>query len=373
MNKLFLIGNGFDLALGLKTSYKDFLLWLIQKYINEAYNTTYAPFPKYHDFEEAGNEKICKKVNGYFENEIIEIMIKKGHKYGTYQESVFQNIEEILKLRKEGILTINFLNSDGIMNTIFKDSEFNWVDIESIYFDLIKRYYIQQYSTDTVIQKVEFIKKVKLINKELTFIAAELKCYLEEIQRSTKHKINKKHNENFKAAVYTKSIEKEEEYEWLFPERTYFLNFNYTSTLLKYDVDQVNYIHGSIESEIVFGYGDEMDKIYKEIEELNDNEVFQHIKSFHYFKRPDFRQLLAFLDSKKFQACIYGHSCGISDRVLLNEIFEHPNCESIRIYHRDELDYFNKSMNISRHFNSNKILRRKIINYNEEDLIPQLK
>jgi hypothetical protein len=89
MNKLFLIGNGFDLALGLKTSYKDFLLWLIQKYIEEAYITTYAPYPKYHEIEKGSNEQICKKVNGYFENEILEIIIKIGHNYGTYQESFF--------------------------------------------------------------------------------------------------------------------------------------------------------------------------------------------------------------------------------------------------------------------------------------------
>jgi hypothetical protein len=31
MNKLILIGNGFDLAHGLKTSYSDFMLWLINK------------------------------------------------------------------------------------------------------------------------------------------------------------------------------------------------------------------------------------------------------------------------------------------------------------------------------------------------------
>ncbi len=33
MNKLVIIGNGFDLAHGLKTSYKDFVLW----YLNEKF------------------------------------------------------------------------------------------------------------------------------------------------------------------------------------------------------------------------------------------------------------------------------------------------------------------------------------------------
>lgn len=33
-NKLFIIGNGFDLAHGLKTKYEDFLLWYLQKVSN---------------------------------------------------------------------------------------------------------------------------------------------------------------------------------------------------------------------------------------------------------------------------------------------------------------------------------------------------
>lgn len=31
MNRLIIVGNGFDLAHGLKTSYEDFLLWLLKK------------------------------------------------------------------------------------------------------------------------------------------------------------------------------------------------------------------------------------------------------------------------------------------------------------------------------------------------------
>ena len=35
MNKLFIIGNGFDLAHGLKTSYSDFILWYLKKAVND--------------------------------------------------------------------------------------------------------------------------------------------------------------------------------------------------------------------------------------------------------------------------------------------------------------------------------------------------
>lgn len=159
----------------------------------------------------------------------------------------------------------------------------------------------------------------------------------------------------------------------------YFLNFNYTNSITEvlkhfknYTYTQ-NFIHGNLEdSEIIFGFGDEMDSIYKEIEELNDNRFFKHIKSFHYFKRPNLRQLLTFINSGDFQVCVYGHSCGLSDRVMLNEIFEHENCKSIKIYYYNDEDFTTKTMEISRHFNSNQVMRNKIVNKSIDCLIPQL-
>lgn len=36
MNRLILLDNGFDLAHGLKTSYKDFIFWYLDECFNEA-------------------------------------------------------------------------------------------------------------------------------------------------------------------------------------------------------------------------------------------------------------------------------------------------------------------------------------------------
>lgn len=123
---------------------------------------------------------------------------------------------------------------------------------------------------------------------------------------------------------------------------------------------------------MIFGFGDEMDEIYKKIEELNDNRFFEHIKSFQYFKTTKYRELLSFLNSGDYQVCIYGHSCGLSDRVMLNEIFEHENCKSIKIYFYNENDFTTKTMEISRHFNSNQLMRKKLVNKNNNCLIPQI-
>lgn len=74
---------------------------------------------------------------------------------------------------------------------------------------------------------------------------------------------------------------------------------------------------------------------------------------------------------------VNGHSCDISDRVMLNEIFEHENCVSVKVYfYKDEngkTDFTNKTMNISRHFNSNKLMREKIVEFNPDNEIPQIK
>ena len=107
------------------------------------------------------------------------------------------------------------------------------------------------------------------------------------------------------------------------------------------------------------------------IEEMNENRFFKHIKSFSYFKQPNYSELLSFLSSGKFQVCIYGHSCGLSDRVMLNEIFEHDNCHSIRVFYYNKDEYITKTMDISRHFDSNKLMRQRIINFDESDRIPQ--
>ncbi|MDR2888026.1 MAG: hypothetical protein LBV26_08540, partial [Bacteroidales bacterium] len=66
-----------------------------------------------------------------------------------------------------------------------------------------------------------------------------------------------------------------------------------------------------------------------------------------------------------------GHSCGNSDRTLLNTIFEHKNCISVKPFYRqwkdkdtDEIknNYMNIYKNISRNFNDKKALRDIVVN-----------
>ena len=78
--------------------------------------------------------------------------------------------------------------------------------------------------------------------------------------------------------------------------------------------------------------------------------------------------MLSFLESEPFQALIMGHSCGNSDRTLLNTIFEHPNCVSIKPYYyvtdkeKGTDNYTELVQHISRNFNDMKLMRDKVVN-----------
>lgn len=69
---------------------------------------------------------------------------------------------------------------------------------------------------------------------------------------------------------------------------------------------------------IIFGYGDELDKSYQNILDKNDNELLRNVKSVKYLKTRHYHELLEFLMSVPFQVLIMGHSCGNSNRTLLN-------------------------------------------------------
>ncbi len=150
------------------------------------------------------------------------------------------------------------------------------------------------------------------------------------------------------------------------------LNFNYTPTPEHYMEGHsnitINYIHGRLDDpqSVIFGYGDELDENYKRLKEHNDSECMRHVKSIRYLEHDNYRRMLEFIESDPFQVVIMGHSCGNSDRTLLNTIFEHPNCVSIKPYYyqKDEgSDNYNELvMNISRNFTDMKLMRDWVVN-----------
>lgn len=168
----------------------------------------------------------------------------------------------------------------------------------------------------------------------------------------------------------------------LYPDRIMLLNFNYTKTadlyLPKSGRFLVNHIHGELSKPetVIFGYGDESDDEYKKLQKINDNEYLRHIKTNRYLETPNYRDLLSFIDSAPFQVCIMGHSCGLSDKTLLNTLFEHKNCVSIKPYYyvneQGKDNYLDIVQNISRNFTNPQLMRDRVVNKTYCEELPQV-
>ena len=120
-----------------------------------------------------------------------------------------------------------------------------------------------------------------------------------------------------------------------------------------------------------------MDEKYQQLQALNENECLKNIKSIKYLESNNYRRVLRFLEAAPFQVLIMGHSCGNSDRTLLNTIFEHRNCISIKPYYHKRKNgtnnYLDIVQNISRNFTNMKLMRDRVVNKTYCEALPQVK
>jgi hypothetical protein len=403
MNRLVIIGNGFDLAHGLPTSYKDF----IDDY-----------------WESACKTKERRKLE-YDDDHFVKLSCDLGSMYSDLDCEAFNNItsyKELMTLVKRnrengyGYFDVSFRNS--FFKIICDNSIENWVDIENQYYYQLKKI-IKSESLDTSKTNEYWSNEqriqVEKLNMELEQVKNLLEKYLNE-KVVNKYDLDFIKNQNIdwmkiynflkpisllsnevnilKEFINTKDVteikehfDKERKEELV--NNLYFLNFNYTpianiycESFSKDDrIDsRINFIHGSLgnilENKTNFGFGDEMDDDYKTIENLNDNEYLKNFKSFKYLQNSNYNDLLRYIDSEKFQVIIMGHSCGLSDRTLLNTIFEHNNCRSIKVFYHQKkngTDNYNEIIqNVSRHFNKKKLMREKIVNKTLCQPLPQI-
>jgi len=370
INKLILVGNGFDLSLGLETSYEDFLFWYFKDFVLASFRS------KQRLRGDSGN-----LFYHHHQDELFLLNNKTNYSFTEHELDAFitamDSFEKIKNYILKGPHSFNYRFKSNLLKKIFEDSLQSWVDIERSYFELLKKCINNQYT------------EITNLNDELIQLKKLLHRYLNQLDDSSS--LNSRYTFHY-GKQFSKTIEKNEIIEPsltgenIVTEKLFFLNFNYTNTIHNV-IDSstlnnsrefkdiiVSHIHSSLKDtpeSLVFGYGDEMDLEYKKIEELNDNRYFEGIKSFKYTENSRCRDLLRFLNSDDYQVVIYGHSCGLSDRVMLNEIFEHERCKSIKIFYYDKKEFVNKTMDISRHFTDNQMMRKKIVEYNEIDVIPQ--
>ncbi|MBD1425671.1 hypothetical protein [Sphingobacterium arenae] len=92
-------------------------------------------------------------------------------------------------------------------------------------------------------------------------------------------------------------------------------------------------------------------------------------------KTPNYRNLIRFLNEGQFQVLVVGHSCGLSDRTMFKEVFDHENCKSVKVFHytddNGKNDFFDKTINLGRHFSDKGRMRKLIVEFNPADAIPQ--
>lgn len=372
MNRLVIIGNGFDMAHGLKTSYMDFINWYWDQRVNTFVgNTTKVSEDILCKLQIKGNEDIsCWNVfafqNSFFFKDI----------YHKERYSGFEIIQEIRQHPK-----VFSVECCPFFETILQSIETKgWVDIENDYYQTLKNNIDSPRCDYNVIE----------LNKQLSFLQNKLVEYLKTIETSElKNDLKGEIVENFNPADFSTEGKKRalrsiglENYELaelsnkpykqqkLRPKRTMLLSFNYTGTAKMYDGNNIelNFIHGDLEhpENIIFGYGDELDKNYQDILDKNNNEFLRNVKSVKYLETRHYHELLEFLLSAPFQVLIMGHSCGNSDRTLLNTVFEHENCVSIKpFYHKwdDGRDnYLELVQNIYRNFTNMKLFRDRVVN-----------
>ena len=372
MNRLVIIGNGFDMAHGLKTSYMDFINWYWDQRVNSFLN----------NHTNVSEDCLCRLVirnKEEYNNWYLFLYQNRYFFYNTLSKERTFGSEVIQEIRQHP--KVFSVECCPFFETILQSiGTKGWVDIENDYYQTLKN------SIDSPRCDYNVIE----LNKQLSFLQNKLVEYLKTIGTSElKNDLNGEIVENFNPADFSTEGKKRalrsiglENYELaelsnkpykqqkLRPKRTMLLSFNYTGTAKMYDGNNIelNFIHGDLEhpENIIFGYGDELDKNYQDILDKNNNEFLRNVKSVKYLETRHYHELLEFLLSAPFQVLIMGHSCGNSDRTLLNTVFEHENCVSIKpFYHKwdDGRDnYLELVQNISRNFTNMKLFRDRVVN-----------
>lgn len=406
MNRIVLIGNGFDLAHGLKTSYADFIDWYWEQWKNKVLSS----FKNRIDDGLCSVEVCRHSTQGFWAYFNFEVNIGENKELSGYDFINFTATFLNFKVKECDFLT-------AIMHDV---THYNWVDIERIYYRLL---------CDSLKENSEVTPSE--LNHQLAVLTEKLQEYLNEIQNKAIREFEKKkgiqmkifepiklQDISIKALADIKKyfqercgsthlldlledyqdlglhkqwglevlrinfetdhsiyMERDDQYNFkTLPENILMVNFNYTAIADLYIPNNYqklitsNHIHGSLANlpSIIFGYGDEMDKHYKELEEYHNNEYLNNVKSIKYLESKKYRELLDFVESAPYQIYIMGHSCGNSDRTLLNTLFEHKNCVSIKPFYyvkdNGEDNYTELVQNISRNFKNKQALRDKVVN-----------
>lgn len=365
-NKIIILGNGFDISHGLKTTFENFMINYLTKLINQFVNSEIKrdqDLMNYYDLESPFMKlQSVKWRDGdpTKNNVIVSEMILKNS---------FNHLRDFDNFFKNTTIFFRYTPSIFLQSLIKFDKENGWLDFELCYYDLL-----------IDLTKKNDIVGVRGLNKQMFEIKKELIHYLGHINRDIDllHKMNSQNFFDFKEEYYSSfDIEDLDE-----NQNVLFLNFNYTNTLRIYNFSRIINIsfiniHGELKDnieDVILGYGNEDHIEYQLLERKNNIEYLKNIKSIYYLRKPYYNRLKSFLDSGDYEVKIIGHSCSLSDKVLLNQIFENKSCKKIELHHftkKEVNSFFNDSINLSKNFNHKLNLRNIVKNFNKYLIIPQ--
>lgn len=402
MNRIILIGNGFDKAHNLPTRYDEFIHWYWMEW-----GKRLRASPESVEVDRLCSFRLCN-IHDDWSHAL------PNHRQTATLVSPCDGYKIVEIVRKNRELCDFSFRSPFFQRICDKVENKKWVDIEDVFYSFLKS-----------------SNNPKNINDDLEFLKGKLIEYLQSLQETDINPIIRNqilapispkdiaigsidkweemlkerleydentwnhlfatYNGNLGSASYSLSSIKsyknqyaekirtrrfDDEIEndcraYRLPDHIMLLNFNYTNTADIYlqtnDLFSVNHIHGSLSNpeSVIFGYGDEHDDEYQPLMKKNDNEYLRHIKSFRYLESSNYRKMLGFIELGPYQVCIMGHSCGISDRTLLSTLFEHKNCVSIKPYYYRDKDgkdnYFDLICNIARNISDPSLMRDRVV------------
>ncbi|WP_247237903.1 AbiH family protein [Telluribacter sp. SYSU D00476] len=389
MNRIVILGNGFDIAHGLATGYRDFIRYLSAQFI---------------DFLNSNSEEQRLRGHKLFyltpQDSVHLYNIKPIQAYSITKEP-FSSWEELwdrlwIEYDDGRRYRAQVSCTNWLLGYVFNSSNIaTWGGFENDYKDVLTNIMLGKAPTRNGFIPNDYT--VERLNKDLGEIIELLYSYLKE-QITIPNTLDP----SILSRLLTEPLREWRVNQTFIPtygeiplisrhhvterlENVLFLSFNYTSTIQNYLFNEVNfdaidacdleynsrvgvttslrYIHGDLNDNnprsLIFGYGDELDENQALLETLND-EFLRHIKSVLYTRSPYYREVIDFSDAGQFDIIIYGHSCSNTDRTLLNTLFEHENCVSIQPYLHNEND-MSIYTNIYRCFKDKKLMRSRVV------------
>jgi len=397
MNRIVIVGNGVDLAYGLKTRYEDFVVKLIKEAINAKNSRQDLQIDNLFTITITGDfglhyDKIdgIEKIEEFKSHNVILSDFKPKY-YGIDAKvngnSILSNQLDINP--RKGSISINS-NSDFFKSVL---SEKNWSDIERVYFQLLNHYtdvYTKgQAKAENLPQKELILKKyltsITSLNLDFEKVKNEFIRYLTGLDKSA-NKNRSLDDLLWKKVTISKSLYYTDKAtknridrdlpSFSSIDKVIFVDFNYTEVLqeiivkIKHHHDTIDVIHIPIHGtlndsgSIIFGYGDENNELYRKLEEVGEDSLLTHFKSYYYHSRSKYSTLIDCLHENEYDVIVIGHSLGLSDKLLLQTIFEHDQCKFIHLVHSGDDSHFRKRIALSRHFEDKKKMRDRLLEEN---------